>query len=249
MKAMQVVSPYRPFPPESKHHQVLGPFDWVGAFRMMADSVDRSCHCEARIITDWTTTCGVPSYHFETTETRLMLWMLEVSLRFLESEHFDRNTAMVCPDVLVYGDISKYFRGDLGLIVRLGEKFQAKQKTFINGTQWWAIRAKPRLIEFYRQALDVAKTLPESSIVWGADTESIRQLVHPMCEGLVKRAGLTIQMVPYERVMTAFPSSAIDHLQGRRLAAWPTVPLMDFRARRKLYMRAFYDATYGRRAA
>lgn len=249
MKEMQVVSPYRPFPPESKHHQVLGVFDWIGACRMMAASVEATCHCPVHVITDVDTDLPVPAWQFETTERRLMLWMLDISLRFLESDRFDRDTVMVCPDVLVYGDLSKYFRGDLGLIVRLGEKFQAKQKTFINGTQWWAIRAKPRLIEFYRQALDVAKTLPASCITWGADTESIRLLVQPMCEGLVKRAGLTIQMVPYERVMTAFPSSAIDHLQGRRLAAWPTVPLMDFRARRKLYMRAFYDATYGRRAA
>ena len=58
---MRVVSPYRPFVPESGSHQALGPFDWVGALGMLRTSVRVACGCETYALTDVDTTLPGPT--------------------------------------------------------------------------------------------------------------------------------------------------------------------------------------------
>ena len=41
--AIRIVSPFRPLPLESPHHQALEGFDWIAALRMMARSAAASC--------------------------------------------------------------------------------------------------------------------------------------------------------------------------------------------------------------
>jgi hypothetical protein len=82
---VRVVTPFRPFEPESREHLELGPFDWIGAIGMLRASVERSCHCETVAVTDVDTTLPGPTFQYATTHRRLMLWILDVSLRYLES--------------------------------------------------------------------------------------------------------------------------------------------------------------------
>ncbi len=241
---MKVVSPYRPFVPESTEHKLLGPFDWVDALRMLAISVDWSNHCETLAITDVDTDLGVPALQFVTTERRLMLWMLEVSLRYLESDHFDQDTVMICPDLLVYSDISTFFTGaDLGLIIRPETKYAVRP--ILNGVQFWAVAGKDRLVAFFRDALELAKTLHRKLIKWGADTEPLRQFVSPIEVGTVERHGLTVNMIGAKGVMESLSLMAIQMLQQERPLDTRAVPFLDFRYLRKNHMASVFKATLG----
>jgi hypothetical protein len=240
---MQVVSPFRPFPPESDEHKILGPFDWVGALEMLRASVRHNCDCETYAITDVDTDLGVPAFQFQTVERRLMLWIVEVSLAFLDSDRFDRDTVMVSPDVLVLGDLSPWFTADLGVLVRLEPKHLDSGRTILNQTQWWRHGAKSRLVAFYRQALDIARTLPEPIRTWGADTEPLRQLLEPLNAGKAMRAGLKARMIPAGEVMDSLSSVNVRRLE-EGLPLLVDRPLLDFRYTRKLHMRATFDSLF-----
>ena len=240
---MRIVSPYRPFAPESDEHQVLGPFDWVGALRMLSASADRSVRCETFAITDVDTDLPVPAFHFVTHERRLMLWILEVSLRYLDSEHFDRDTVMVSPDMLVMGDLRPMFTADLGILVRLEEKHQASGRTILNQAQWWKVKAKRRLVTFYERALAIAKTLDEPLLTWGADTEPIRQLLEPLELGIGERAGLRVSMIDASDPMDSLSSVNINRLE-HGLPLLVSRPLLDFRYTRKHHMRAVFESLF-----
>jgi hypothetical protein len=225
---LRVVSPYRPFEPESPAHRLLGPFDWPAALRMLHASVTRQ-GADFRAITDTATMLPVPTIHLATTATRLMLWILDVSLRYLESDAFDRDTVMVSPDSLVLGDLRPYFAGDLSLLVRSGKKYQ--KRPLLNAVQWWPIAAKAALIDFYRAACVHAAGLPDNLIRWGADTEALRVLVEPIALGVHVRHGLRVHMIEARSVMQ---SSTQTHR--------PTVPIVDFKYLQKLTMAAYFDA-------
>lgn len=235
-----MVSPYRPFAPESVEHQRLGAFDWVDALRMLATSVHQSCGCPTYALTDVDTELGVPAYQFQTKERRLMVWMLEVALCYLESDRFDEDTVMVCPDTLVFDDLSSYFTADLGIVVRPSAKYAARP--IINSVQWWAVSARRRLVLFYRQALAIAKSLPEKLLIWGADSEPIRQLLHPITIGPALRAGVDVNMIYMPHIMSSLPQTVMDDLDAHRPVGRPAVPIADFRYTRKHYMRRYFEA-------
>jgi hypothetical protein len=211
---------------------------------MLATSVRYSCAVETVAITDTATQLRVPAFQFHTTETRLMLWMLDVSLRYLESPRFDRDTVLVSPDMLVYGDLSRYFVGDLGVLVRSAAKYA--DKPLLNGMQWWRYRAKHALVAFYEQALLIARTLPESLLRWGADTEPLRLLLTPLEEGLQFRCGLRVAMLPTGEIMESLTRNMMTDLYQHG-ETWPHVPVVDFKDIRKLSMRQYFNGTVGRK--
>lgn len=240
---MRIVTPYRPFPPESEEHLALGAFDWIGAIGMLRASVERSCLCETVTLTDVDTSLPGPVFQYVTTRRRLMLWILEVMLRYLESPDFDQDTVMVSPDILVLGDLGPYFKADLGVIVRSAEKFIAAGLPLLNSVQWWRVEAKNRLIAFYRQALDIAETLPEDVIRWGADTEPLLRLLSPLERGLSRRSGLTVSAIDQSEIMTSF-TRRMDS-QMRAGVTYHGLPLIDFKFLRKHSMREFFTVNYG----
>lgn len=244
MSGLQVVSPYRPFTPVSQSHRLLGPFDWVDALRMMGQSVERACGCKTYAITDVDTSLPVPAFAFQTDERRLMLWILEVSLRFLESAHFDRDTVMLCPDALVFADLSVYFTGaDLGLIIRPQPKY--KKRPLLNAAQFWAVAGRDRLIDLYAAALALGKTLPDNVIEWGADTVPFVKLLKPLEVGIHRRGPLTVNMIVANGVMESITGTVMKRLDLGLPLDGPMVPIVDFKYLRKQYQRAFFDATVG----
>ena len=241
---MQVVSPYRAIPAGMHpHDDLLAGFDWIEAARMLAASVRQSCDCDTWVITDQATTVPVPSLALPTTEPQLMLWILEVSLRFLESAHFDRDTVFVSPDTLVFGPLAPYFAGDLSVIIRPGTKYA--RRPIINSVQWWPVRAQRRLVRFYERALTIARGLSEGLVTWGADSEPLRQLLAPIVPGRDMRSGLDVRMIPMGEVMHSLHQREIDELAAGRVPPAPTVPIVDFRYTRKLHMPAYYQAFLG----
>lgn len=237
---MQVVSPYRPSVPESTEHHILGPFDWVGATRMLAESVRQSNGCSTYVITDEATVLPVPSIQLPTTEARLMLWILDVSLRFLESDRFDQDTVFISPDTLVLGSLEPYFVGDLGVVVRPQAKYSTRP--IINSVQWWPVAAKDKLISFYQRVLAIGRTLDEPMVTWGGDSEPIRRLLMPIEAGLSRRRGLKVQMWSMTEVMTSLLQRDMDDLDAGRTPQRATAPIVDFRYTRKRYMPAYYQA-------
>ena len=204
---MRVVSPFRPFAPESPAHLKLGEFDWIGAARMLATSVQRSNRCETLVLTDVDTALPVPALQFQTAERRLMLWILEVSLRYLESNAFDQDTVMVSPDALVVGELGRYFVGDLAVLVRPAEKYQTRpHHPVINAAQWWPVRSQVKLVTFYQQALAIARILPEHLLIWGADTAPLVQLLQPIVLGLHERSGLLVSMLDTYKMLGGIPT-------------------------------------------
>jgi len=240
---MKIVSPYRPFPPESSAHRKLGPFDWIGALQMLATSARASSQCDTYALTDVDTTLPVPAYQYRTTHRRLMLWILEVCLRYLESDDFDEDTVMVCPDILVLGDLRPFFQADLGVIVRLDAKYVEAERPLLNSVQWWRVEAKDRLVAFYQRALAIAEGLVPALIEWGADTVPLVELLSPLEHGVSQRAGLSVFAVDQREAMAAFSSSLLRRLGGPRSVVVP-MPLLDFKYGRKLYMRAYFEAAF-----
>lgn len=239
MTPMRVVSAYRPFAPESGAHKELGPFDWVGALRMLAASVRRSCHCDTVALTDPRTPLPLPAFRYETESTRLMLWILEVSLRYLESADFDRDTVFVSPDTLVLGDLRPFFAGDLTLLVRSAPKYQ--NRPILNAVQWWPLESRDRLINFYRQALALAQDLPDNCIRWGADSESLRRMIAPLEIGIHHRAGLRVSMREAISVLYSVTGSTRTALAAGHAPAL-NYPVIDFKGLRKRDMRAYFQA-------
>ncbi len=248
-RGIRIVAPYRPFPPESALHQELADFDWPEAIRMMAHSAQLACHCPVSILTDVDTAVPIHAFTYVTTERRLMLWTLEVACCYLESDDFDRDTVMLDVDQLIYGDLARWipYGGvpvHLGVLIRPTAKHQGTPlgQPFLNGVQWWLRRERRPLIAFYRQALDLARGLPEASLQWGADTEAVRTLLEPLEVGLQERAGLTVRMIQASEVLEALSELQIAQLGEGRMV-WPTRDVLDFRWTRKPYMRAVYEAT------
>lgn len=245
---MIVVTPYRPMAPESGAHQKLGAFDWLGAVHMLRVSVAESCRTRTVLLTEAGADVADADVHaFETGETRLMLWILAVALAYLRSDAFVDDTAWISPDSLVYSDLRGCFRADLGVIVRCGEKY--KQKPLLNSVQFWRVAAKNRLIAFYEAALARARTLPESVIRWGADTAPLTDLLAPLQAGGFRRGALTVFGFEAGCVFRTLPMTDVARLERRASIAWPVTPIVDFKYGRKLLMRRYFEATWGRKLA
>lgn len=239
---LRVVSPYRPFEPESQAHQMLGPFDWVGALQMLAVSVERSNGCETRAITDVDTSLPVPAFQYHTTERRLMLWILDVALQYLKSADFDRDTIMLSPDLLVFGDLRPWMTGYFVVLMRTGYP----DHPILNAVQFWPVARKKSLIAFYEQALAIGRTLSEGHLRWGGDTEPLRQMLEPIVPGLVLRDGKAIaRLVEADEIMQAFTTTQATALT-RGDAVLPVRAILDFRYLRKRSQRKYFDLTIGK---
>lgn len=249
MKPIRVVAPFLPLEPEAPHHLRLAAesFDWPGAIAMLADSVTKTLGCPFHVITDVAADItAAPTLRYSTLERRLMLWNLEVAACYLESGHFDRDTVMLDSDQLIVGDLRSWFqqpRMDLGILIRQRPK-AAQGIPILNGVQFLAHRGKPRLAAFYRQALEVARTLPESQIRWGADTEALRELLEPLDVGLQERAGLMVSLIDYAKVLEALSSQQMARMDAGEPMVALTRPVLDFRYMRKRYMRRVHDELF-----
>jgi hypothetical protein len=230
---MKVVSPYRPFVPESGAHQALGPFDWVGALEMLRTSVRKACRCETYALTDVDTYLSGSVHSYATVERRLMLWLLEVTLCYLKSDDFDDDTILISPDALVLEDLSGWFRADLGLMVRTGTKYV--DKPLLNGVQCWRLEAKDRLVAFYARVLQVARQSDPRLIRWGADTEPIVELLAPLLAGRFDRGDLSVFGFRAGDVFRSVPPTPPRHGQAVR-----TAPILDFKGLRKRFMADYF---------
>lgn len=237
---MKVVSSYKPFPATSPAHRKLGPFDWPGALAMLRHSVWRSCRCQTYALTDRGTSIAGPAYRLPTTETRLMPWLLETWLLYLESEHFDEDTAMISPDALVFANLQGWFQGDLGVVVR-GPKFE--NKPLLNGVQLWSYKAKDRLVAFYREVWRLAEGMPEPLATWGGDTEPLLALLAPLRVGFSDRCGLRVMGIQQGNFFRC--PSEVD---AKRIASGkqpaPT-PIVDFKYLKKRIMADYYASMLG----
>lgn len=240
MRPMRVVTPFRPFEPESQEHLELGPFNWLDAIAMLRDSVARSCRCDTVTITDQDAEIPGPIFAYRTKERRLMLWILEVSLKYLSSRHFDRDTVFISPDSLVYTDLRLFFHGDLGMVIRPDH-----DRPILNGLQWWPVASKTQLVDLYERALFIGKSLPDDLKIWGADSEPFRLLLQPLVGGCAPRAvGLTANLMDSRMVLFPFTSSMQAALEAGE-SVDPPPGVVDFRYLRKRYMRAYFEATLG----
>lgn len=244
-RGLRVVTPFRPFAPESREHLALGPFDWPGAIAMLRESVRRSNQCETVTITDAETTVPGPMFQYATRESRLMLWILEVSLCYLAGPHFDRDTVMISPDSLVFCDLRPWFAGDIGMVVRPDHR----ERPLLNGLQWWPLEGRDKLVHLHERALAMAKQLPDDVQTWGADTVPFLKLLKPLYAGCgPRKSGIVANLVESRHVLHPLTSQTIAALEtGGQVDPPPAV--VDFRFLRKQHMRAYYDATIGRVAA
>lgn len=240
---MRIVAPFRPFPPEAGHHIELADFDWMDAIRMMSESARLACGCDVRILTDFDTELPFPTFKYASTHRRLMLWYLEIAALYLESDDFDCDTVMLDSDQLVYGNLAGWFSSnvDLGICIRKPPK-DAPGLPILNGVQFWSVRAKPRLAAFYRRALEIATTLPEKDLIWGADTEALRILLEPLAPGLWQREGLAVRLIDSNEIIQALSSGQIRALDAGKLTR-PARPVLCFRNLRKPFMRPVFEAT------
>lgn len=241
---MRVVSPYRPFPPESKCHRLMHTFDWVAALQMLRVSVTHTNACETVAITDVDTDLPTPSLQYQTTERRLMLWILDVALCYLRSDDFDRDTILLSPDLLVFGDLRRWMTEHFTILMRTGYP----KHPILNAVQFWPVRKKAAIAGFYEQALAIGRTLPDNYIRWGGDTEPLRQLLEPLSPGVVTRQGQQLRLLEADDIMHGFLGA-----MGRGLGTGKVVPparaILDFRYTRKRQMKVYFDATFGRMVA
>lgn len=245
---IRIVIPFRPFEPESDLHKSLADFDWIAALRHVIHSARESCQCDVHVLTDIDTDLGdLPALKYATTQRRLMLWTLDVCARYLESRDCDRDTIMLDVDQLIFDDLALVFdrKADLGVLVRVDEKHAAVEggQPLLNGVQFWRGKAKKRLAQFYRKALDRALALPESRIVWGADSDAVRALVEPIALGVHMRGAVRVQMLEASSVLEAFTDVHQDALNAGT-APRPSRPVLDFRWKRKPAMPHVFDAAF-----
>ncbi len=246
---MRVVSAYRRQAPESGNHLRVSGFDWIGAMNMLRASVTRSCACETWALTDTETDFSAFDggaarvLRFPSEERHLMLWILAVSLQYLRSSEFTEDTVFVSPDNLVIRDLRPRFAGDLSLLVRSGEKY--KDRPILNAVQWWPLASREKLCAFYEQALAVARTLPDACIRWGADSESLRQLVSPIVTGLQYRAGLRVNLVEAGTALWSISGTAARHsiIAKKKIRLPDGVEIVDFKGGRKLHMADYFAAS------
>lgn len=242
VRPIRLVAPFLPLALENEHHQALSGFDWCDAIRMLSHSAQIACGQPVQVITDVTADLPLPALRYQTTHRRLMLWTLEACLRYLDSPDFDRDTVCLDCDQLIGQDVSRFFspQADLGLLIRPHLRTRDTWKKVINGVQFWSVRAKSKLIAFYRAALARAEQMSEDLLQWGADTQALRELIEPVSIGLHERVGLRVHLIDDARVSRALTQEQIDAMQ-HGIAPRFTHAVMDFRYRRKQHMRRVYE--------
>lgn len=249
-KGIRIVAPFKPFVSECGTHTLLERegFDWNAAIAMMIESARASCEdCPVHILTDIDTPLDFPALRYHTTSTRLMIWSIEICLRYLQSRDFDRNTVMLDCDQLIYGNLRKWFKKDpkvdIGVLVRPhGKHIEPGGEPLLNGVQFWHRSGRNRLVAFYQRCLDVVQQLPEHRIAWGGDTDALRQLIEPLEIGVTERSGATVQMWPAEDVLESWSSTHAAMLDAGDV---PVIrhAVLDFRALRKRHMAAMFHAS------
>lgn len=242
--SIRLVAPFLPLPAATSHHQALPEFDWMGAIRMLSHSAELSCGVPVQVITDRDADLPVSCLRYPTVHRRLMLWVLEVCVQYLDSDDFDRDTVCLDCDQLIHRDLARYFvaQVDLGILVRPRLLARDTWKKVINGVQFWAVRAKARLVAFYRAALARAERMTADLQHWGADTQAIRELLEPMATGLHRRLGMWVHLIDDATVSRPLSQDEIDGMR-RGVAPRPTRAVTDFRYGRKRWMRQFYEMT------
>lgn len=250
VKGIRVVAPYKPFKPECGTHQLLERegFDWPAAIAMMMQTTRESNDdCPVHILTDLETPLAVPALRYDTSSQRLMVWSIEVCLRYLQSDDFDRNTVMLDCDQLVFGKLRKWFKKDssedLGVLIRPhGKHIQAGGEPLLNGVQFWHRAGRDRLVAFYARCLEVVQQLPEHRIAWGGDTDALRMLIEPLELGVSERSGAMVQMWQSDEVLESWSSTQSAMLDAGEV---PVVrhAVLDFRALRKRDMAKMFHAS------
>lgn len=239
---MKIVSPYRPFPPETSTHEK--PFDWVGALQMLETSIARTAPCPFFALTDSDTALPVPAHRYATSESRLMVWLIDVFLAYVASDDFDQDTVMISPDMLICRPLHKVWRQpfDLGLLIRGEKKFFAK-RPLLNGVHFWRHAAKDRLVGFFRAALRQVRALSPELLAWGGDTEAVLALVQPIRPyGTVDRQGVSVGMLQASTILQSVNQESIERLTAATRMPLPPTPILDFRYRRKAVMRQTFEA-------
>jgi len=235
---MKIVSPFRPFAPEKSSHRLMEGFDWEYALRMLDYSARTATGVGIHVLTDRGFTTSLPTYRYRTESTRLMLWILEVTLLFLTSADFDEDTVFVSPDMLILRPLDVWFGDyDLGLLYRDQKPFSIRP--ILNGVQFFRPRHKERLVEFYGYVLRLARTMPEKYIHWGADTKPFVWLLEPCQLGPVQRWGITTEFLPAGRILRFLGKN----WEYKDVSKRPFV--MDFKSIRKSLMERYFIALFG----
>ena len=236
---MRVVSAYHPIVPYTTCHIGLADlgFDWIEALRMLAYSAKVRANVETLAITDQE--LPVPHLRYKTTEESLMLWVLEVSLLYLESDDFDQDTVFISPDALVFGPLDLFGQWDLGVLYR-GVKYG--KHPLLNGFQWWPLASKARLVTFYRECLSIARDLSKGQKRWGGDTVPLVRLLSPIIPGVHRRNGLVLCVLPavlHADVTTCKLQRILKHPPGTITAS-----VLDFKYWNKRYMKEVFDREF-----
>lgn len=232
-------------PIQTVEHANVGPFDWVDALRMLRASGQR-IGLETFAITTADSYLDVPAYVYPTTTDQLTVWIVEACLRYLESDDFDQNTAMLSPDMLVFKDPFRWLTADLVMASRLDPKYVDAGRPLLFGAQLWAYKAKARLITLYRRVLDVARETAAAKGMWGADIAPFLSLLAPLKGCKTRRSGVSVTLVPYGGDWLASIGSAeIAQLECRETPSWPRSAVVDFKYKRKQFQRAYFDALLG----
>lgn len=241
--AVIIVSPYRPLRPDEmtfRHTAAsVGQFDWIEALGMLSNTASRFDYPVIALSNG-----PLPGQHlqFETAETELMLWILEVSLAYLESEHFNQDTAFVSPDSLINKPFPPMRGFDLGVCVRFDEKYS--KRPILNSVQLWPVAGKERLIRFYQKCLAIAKQLPCGG-KWGADTKPLHQLLRPFAPGVHTRAEMIrVKMFSSRQILRTILSEDIRAISQDQMPMRHDACVIDFKGWRKQHMKRFYEVTH-----
>lgn len=247
----QVIIPYAPFPESPAFARVRG-FDWVEAIAQCRTSVRASCGqaVPVRLVTNMDGPSEGDTLVYQTTATRLQLWLTEIRLAFLQSDAFDRDTVLISPDTLVMNNLAGGFRpgADLGIIVRPAYDVGDQEwRKILNTAQWWRVRARAALIAFYQDVWAIAQTLHANYQKWGGDTESLLRRLTPIEAGLVERAGLRVAMIHAPEVFASITGGQIEILEAGGRITWPVAPpmLWDFKYLKKSAMGLAFRAQLG----
>lgn len=246
MPEYRIVSPFRPFKPESKEHFLLGKFDWYMALAMLAASAKYCGGAEVVVLTDHKTAISnLPTFRYSPRCNRLMPWILDVTLSYLESDDFDRDTWFISPDMMVMKPLGGTIPNGVDLMLLT----HTEPLPIINHTQFWRHSAKKNLIKFYRQCFKRALELDEEQLCWGADTEP---LVHylspvPLAGGAVHQHGLNISFVPRRDVTFRVN----ERLLRKDIIDWRTASasIAEFTYGRKRLMRDYFQRAFAREIA
>lgn len=239
---LKIVSPYRCITPYMPFHVELDSGWWVEALRMLRVSGQKRAGVETFALT-CDTNLPVPHYCYPTEEPLLMLWILEVSLAYMESEQFDQDTVFITPDALVIKSLDGLFspKFDIAITRKPSPKFIAHP--LMNGLQFWPIASREKLIAFQRTALAMARTLDDEEKRWGADTTPLVRLLGPIEEGLYERSGMRVRIFPSLQVLRTIGSTELRQLE-QGLIPEPRSVVMDFKTDRKQYMRPYFERVF-----